>query len=88
MYYQGQVPCWESGASAFFLVRNVYSDAGCSIESSRMSSATVSMIPDCMCAMSKYTRCLSDSEAYRNWSNNSHRFRVSRSNCSRSSNTA
>ena len=82
------MPCWESGASAFFLVRNVYSDAGCSSLSSRMSSAIVSMISDCMCATSKYTRCLSGSEAYRNWSNNSHRFKVSWSNCSRSSNTA
>ena len=49
-----------------FLVRNVYSDAGCSSLSSRMSSAIVSMISDCITAMSRYTRCRSDSEAYRN----------------------
>ena len=80
--------CGESGASAFFLVRNSYSDPGCWSESSRMSSAIVSLISDCIMPISRYTRCRSGSDAYSSCSNNSHRFSVSVSSCSRSSNTA
>lgn len=46
-----------------FLVRKVYSDAGCSCESSRSSSAMVSLISDCITAMSRYTRCRNGSDA-------------------------
>jgi hypothetical protein len=87
----GQPCMWESVASAFFCVsseRSPYSDRGCCSPSSRMSSAMVLMISDCTPAMSRYTRCRSGSEAYSSCANNSHRFRVSLSSCSRSSNTA
>jgi len=87
----GQPCSWESVASAFFCVsleRSPYSDAGCWSVSSRMSSAMVSRMSDCTPAMSRYTRCRSGSDAYSSCANNSHRFRVSLSSCSRSSNTA
>ena len=63
---KGQMGLWGERSVRVFLVRNVYSDVGCSTESSRMSSAMVLAISDCTCAMSRYTRCRSGSEAYRN----------------------